>query len=196
MGTIIFSKDYRKKIKKEITFFINNPSDSAYTSLAGRYDRVINTLNRFIKKGNKIDDIDLGQLSELPPRKDPKKLVLKIVDDLKFEYYRNSKRRPRHDHDSSWKEIEIRNLPNDKYLQKLIASVLPGKTKKTEFGLLLIIDYRPTSWSSGKREKIKDPKDKRKKIKSNLKLDLYKEYNYTHRLLENITKDGTDVIME
>lgn len=202
MDTIIFSKDYKQNIKKEIVISSNFENGSRPSVMTGLFDRVINTLNEYIQLGKDIDDIDFEKLTKLPPKSDPKRLSIKIVEALEFEYYDNSKRRPRHDHDSSWKEIEVRNLPKDKYLLKLIAKNLRKqcrRVRKTEFGLLLIIDSKPTLKVTGKRKKINNIKDRTYKtinlkdntidMKKLLKLDVYKEYNYKDRLLENITKD-------
>jgi hypothetical protein len=79
----------------------------------------INLLNKYINLDNTLEDLDILKLEE-DFKPISQENLISIINKLNFHYYENSKYRPRKDNDDIWIELEVNELPENKYLKKLL----------------------------------------------------------------------------
>lgn len=119
---VVFSKDFnnQRKIQIELSSYwlgsgVVNPM---------YINDIVNSINEFVHSGYEIQD-----LNELHFRNmfDVRRLttydLIEKINNLEFKFYSNSQNRVGKDN-SFWREIEITNLPNSKYIVSLFQKII------------------------------------------------------------------------
>jgi hypothetical protein len=111
----IYSADFSNSLELEIV-----KSEYGYTSLSFmNFNDVINYLNLYVSFGKKLGNLDINALNDFYPQNNPISNITSAVNNLDLKVFENSKNRVGKDN-RFWTDLEIRNLPKNKYLTKLI----------------------------------------------------------------------------
>jgi len=153
-------------------------------------DKVINITNEYIFSGRELNKLNIEQINLTNPIPKNRLQLIRIVEDLVFDFYEDSMSRVGKDN-SFWIEAEVRNLPEDRYLNNLIVENLEKQNKKikrTDYGLLFTVEqYSEYSPANG-RKKLGVNIKSDETIKKNLMLDVVFSYNIKEHLFEQISE--------
>jgi len=182
----VFSKDFSYHRVFNIHFEKENSSLLRYSIL----DKVINITNEYIFSGRELNKLNIEQINLTNPIPKNRLQLIRIVEDLVFDFYEDSMSRVGKDN-SFWIEAEVRNLPEDRYLNNLIVENLEKQNKKikrTDYGLLFTVEqYSEYSPANG-RKKLGVNIKSDETIKKNLMLDVVFSYNIKEHLFEQISE--------
>lgn len=122
--------------------------------------RILNAINIFIDRDNQLENLDIKNVYPIR-RYDTEKIVISGIDHLKLNFFENSRYVPRKDN-VFWVEVEVRNIPSDRYLSKLIISSLKKQSEKleiTDYGLLMIFETGRWALPDYERRQLEDTSD-------------------------------------
>lgn len=186
----VYSKDFseNKDIRFEVDLNYNNiPQINLICD-------TINWLNLYVDNENNICELNhffpIDKINDYLKDRNygiiyNKQIILETISNLEFEYFSNGIYRPRKD-DDFWNEIEISNLPKNKYLKELIQKTLKDsgykevETEKKEMKdqiFVFITEYNTKGnmfWHRGKEELKPEILDK---ITSILKIGMHINFN-------------------
>lgn len=156
-------------------------------------ERIINLLNYIVNRNEFINESSLHKLSKIDLITSTNLFIISIINGLQIDYFENSENRVGKDN-SFWVEAEVSKLPLNKYLRDLIFTSLKKLTKqiyKTDYGYLIEFESEKSYSPSTPRLKIKVSGND--SFKSNLKLDLMKEFNYYEYLYRILHDNETSL---
>ncbi|WP_198076906.1 hypothetical protein [Hymenobacter negativus] len=150
--------------------------------------KVINFINQYINSERDIKLIDFNCFSKIDLNFKDKSIIISAIDNLEFVFFDNSINRVGKDN-FFWIEAEIRNMPEDRYLRKLIISNLANQCTRVEtkeYGALIVFDIESAYTASYSRRMIEESTALEKKAKDLLKLDMAIEYNPVEQSIEQL----------
>lgn len=145
--------------------------------------RILNSLNHFIDTFNDVEKLDVEKLNNYWNSKYPEnilKSVPEIISKLDIKEFENSKYVPQKDNEF-WSEIEVRNLPDEDYLNKKFFLVLSKEFRyadTTDFGWIFYTETESGWLASFDRREVEN---------SSLKFDLKLKLSFE---LGKIINDG------
>ena len=186
---LLFDKDF----KNYKNFEIDLPTEDL--TICGH---LINRLNIFVIQNGDINKLNFKDIDYRNFRLKDHRILIEVINNLQIDIFENSEsnNKPGGD-DYFWDEAEIRNLPNDPYLQFLIEKNLLKQKKgfykekviKAEFGLIFELNHY-SAYAPAQRRKHKDTNNDKiiNSIKDQLKVDIATDYDSEGHFAYNIVR--------
>lgn len=156
----------------------------------GVFDKVINLLNLYIKRGYSIHNLNIEGLNFDDFTLNDDRILINIVNQMDFVFYEDCRIKVGDDN-RFWDEAEVNNIPNDQYLKNIIFFCLKKQCRKIselEDGYLMTFEIE-FAWapSHSRRRKDEDQTQRINEIKDFLKIDLAKVYDRYDHLFSKIS---------
>ena len=184
---LIFSKSYDSYRNEDIEMVSSNTALDFMCC-----NHIVNIINKYINSDRSIDKLNIDLFDVNKPKKKSLSYVRKTINSLKFNTFKNSRQRAGRDQDHIWTEVEIKNLPKDRYMVNAIKQVLESNIayslKEESYGLFMKLPIRKGVPESYRRKKIHG-KTSIDMIKDTLKMNLAKIFNPEQHLFENIARE-------
>lgn len=143
-------------------------------------NNIINSVNLYINSGRHLDDLRQLVQTENSELGIDKKIILNIISSLSCTFYENCRYVPRNDN-RFWNELEIGNLPTNKYLKDLLVECIKiryGNNVYSEESCIIVTynHYCAYSMSHG-RHKIEFDQEYFNKVSDYLKVEMASRYD-------------------
>lgn len=151
------------------------------------FNDFVNYINKYIESGNEISDINFQSINPYSFRESKKEEFIYELIKMDFKAFDCSRNNPGKDN-SFWTEIELRNLPKNKYVRSLIETCLKkqGRIEQTDFGILLSLPSDRAWAPSFSRKSSDDSDDIIKQVYSILLLDFGKLFDNDAMIIHNL----------
>ena len=141
---------------------------------------IINSVNLYINSGRHLDNLRQLVQAENSELGIDKKTILKTINNLSCTFYENCHYVPRNDN-RFWNELEIGNLPANKYLKDLLVECLQiryqNKVYIKESHIIVTYNHHSAYSMSHGKEKIKFDQGYFNEVTDYLKIEMATRYD-------------------